>query len=88
MSALAVVPAGWYLKAPGQVAPCPKGEWKATEGIFGNCTKCAFGVTTVREGSTNETECTLVVEGRFAKTIRAGDSVVTETEICPQKYYW
>jgi hypothetical protein len=25
-----VVPAGYYLKAPGVAAPCPKGEWKAS----------------------------------------------------------
>ena len=35
----AVVPAGYYLKAPGMVAPCPMGEWKAGAGLPGNCTK-------------------------------------------------
>jgi hypothetical protein len=34
----AVVPAGYYLKTPGQVAPCPVGEWKAGVGASGNCT--------------------------------------------------
>lgn len=53
----AVVPAGYYLKAPGQVAPCPRGEWKSGVGPSGNCTKCAFGVTTKNEASTAESEC-------------------------------
>jgi len=54
---LAVVPAGYYLKAPGQVAPCPQGEWKAGIGPSANCTKCEFGVTTPHEASTSESEC-------------------------------
>ena len=50
---VAVIPAGMYLKAPGQVAPCPRGEWKEGVGINGNCTKCSWGVTTAKEGSTS-----------------------------------
>lgn len=53
----AVVPAGSYLKNPGQVAICPKGEWKAGTTAAGNCTKCAMGVTTQKEGATSAKEC-------------------------------
>lgn len=54
----AVVPAGYYLKGPGQVAPCPKGEYKADLNPNGNCSKCAFGVTTSAEGSISVDNCT------------------------------
>lgn len=80
-----IIPAGYYLKAPGQVAPCPRGEWKAGEGPSGNCTKCAFGVTTKLEGSTLEQNCTDVVPGRYASAISG--VIVQSTQICPQKYY-
>lgn len=53
----AVVPPGYYLKSPGQVAPCPQGEWKADIGASANCTKCAAGVTTPQVASTSEAEC-------------------------------
>lgn len=53
-----MVPAGYYLKAPGQAAPCPKGEWKSGTGSNGNCTKCAYGVTTEFEASVSEDNCT------------------------------
>jgi hypothetical protein len=69
-----------------QVAPCPRGEWKAGEGPSGNCTKCAFGVTTLLEGSTTEQNCTEVVPGRYASAISG--VIVQSTQICPQKYYW
>jgi hypothetical protein len=42
----AVIPAGYYLKAPGQVAACPMGEWKGGVGGAANCSRCPFGVTT------------------------------------------
>jgi len=84
-SLIAAVPAGYYLKAPGQVAPCPKGEYKELEGLNGNCTKCAFGVTTKFEGSISQQNCTDVVAGRYATAITA--PIVTATQICPQKYY-
>jgi len=54
---LAVVPAGYYLKGPGQAVPCPKGEWKEGVGLQGNCTKCPVGVTTASEGSTSLNAC-------------------------------
>jgi hypothetical protein len=55
---VAVVPPGFYLKSPGQVAPCPQGEWKADVGASANCTKCATtGVITPQVASTSEAEC-------------------------------
>jgi hypothetical protein len=51
------VPPGFYLKSPGQVAPCPKGEWKSGTASSGNCIKCARGVTTLSEGSESEADC-------------------------------
>jgi hypothetical protein len=32
----AVVPPGYFLKSPGQVAPCPQGEWKSGPGTAAN----------------------------------------------------
>lgn len=58
VAAAAVVPAGFYLKAPGQVAPCPRGEYKPDQGINANCTKCADGVMTPAEGATSADNCT------------------------------
>lgn len=86
MPTACIVPAGYYLKAPGQVAPCPRGEWKAGIGISANCTKCAFGVTTTNEASTSEAECKLLVPGYYAAEV-AADGIVKRTQICPQGYY-
>lgn len=52
-----IVPAGYYLKAPGQVAPCPQGEYKEGLGTAANCTKCAFGVTTPTEAAVHRNSC-------------------------------
>jgi hypothetical protein len=54
---LAVVPAGYFLKGPGQVAPCPKGEWKSGTATEGNCTRCAQGVTTEAMAAISEASC-------------------------------
>ena len=81
----AVVPAGYYLKAPGQIAPCPKGEYKSGVGTNGNCTKCAFGVTTTAEASISVDNCTIVVAGYYA--LRMSSGIVTATVACPQGYY-
>jgi hypothetical protein len=83
----AVVPPGSYLKSPGQVAPCPKGEYKEGTGPSGNCTKCAFGVTTTAEGSISVDNCTIVVAGYYAAAVTA-NGIVTRTSACPQLYYW
>lgn len=55
--ARAVVPPGYFLKGPGQVAPCPAGEWKSGVGAAANCVKCAFGVTTASIASTSADAC-------------------------------
>lgn len=81
----AVVPPGYYLKGPGQVAPCPQGEWKSGIGADGNCTRCAMGVTTEGPAATSELNCTILVPGFYAKAMTG--QVVTEVAICPQKYY-
>lgn len=79
------MPAGYYLKTVGQVAPCPKGEWKSGTGTAGNCTKCAFGVTTANEASTSVSECTILQKGYYAASMSGG--VVTSTKACPQNFY-
>lgn len=76
------MPAGYYLKGPGQIAPCPKGEYKAGIGTNGNCTKCAFGVTTIAEASISVDNCTIVVAGYYAAAVSNG--IVTSTLACPQ----
>lgn len=54
---LAGIPAGFYLKGPGMVAPCPKGEYKVGQGAAAACTKCAKGVTTATEASGSIDAC-------------------------------
>ena len=53
----AVVPPGYYLKAPGQVAACPQGEYKSGTLAAGNCNKCAVGVTTAGVAATAASSC-------------------------------
>lgn len=58
VSCPAVVPAGYYLKTPGQAAACPKGEYKAGIGAAGACDKCPVaGVTTEKEASESPDAC-------------------------------
>jgi len=52
-----VIPPGYYLKGPGQVAPCPQGEFKSGTGSDANCGKCAIGVTTLTAASTSVKFC-------------------------------
>jgi len=80
-----VVPEGYYLKGPGQVAPCPKGEYKAGFEALPSCTKCAAGVSTKTEASTSEAACTEVLPTFYPETIT--DNIVKSTQKCPQKYY-
>jgi hypothetical protein len=68
----AVVGPGYYLKGPGQVAPCPRGEWKAGIGSDGNCTRCALGVTTLDIAASSELNCT---SGSFAHSVRVMCSI-------------
>lgn len=79
------MPAGFYLKGPGQVAPCPKGEWKAGTGAGASCTKCAVGVSTKSEASTAETDCVVLLPTYYPKTLSG--ATINETAKCPQKFY-
>jgi hypothetical protein len=54
----AVVPEGFYLKGPGQVAPCVRGTFKSGFLPAAECTPCGRGVLTPREGSTSAANCT------------------------------
>lgn len=82
---LPVVPAGYFLKSPGQVAPCPKGEYKAGTAAAAACTPCAGGVTTAGEASTSEAACVVVLPSFYPYNII--DSIVKATKKCPQKYW-
>jgi hypothetical protein len=59
------VPAGYFLQGPGQVAPCPVGEYStvggaaaAAAGAIGACQRCPTGVTTLAEASASIAACT------------------------------
>lgn len=58
----AVVPPGYYLKTPGQVAACPQGEYQdsyvpPSTGV-GKCTPCGVGITTsVANAADNRNLC-------------------------------
>lgn len=80
-----VVPAGYYLKAPGQVAACPQGEYKSGTGMATSCTKCPDGVTTAGPASTDATACTQLLAGWFATA--ATGSQVTAAQLCTQDSY-
>ena len=81
-----MVPEGYYLKGPGQVAPCPKGEYKVGFEALPSCTKCAAGVTTPGEASISAAACNLLLPTFYAATID-GSGIITATKKCPQKYY-
>lgn len=80
-SAACVAPAGFYLKAPGQLAACPMGEWKSGNTLDTSCTKCATGVTTEFAGSTAASDCTILLPGYYytAGTLPA----ITTAAACP-----
>ena len=88
------VPPGFYLKGPGQVSPCPKGEYKSGYDAVAACSKCAEGVTTLAEASTNQAACVSVLPTYYPASIQTlvvdsvnvGDYVAT-TKKCPQKFY-
>lgn len=80
----AVVPEGYYLKGPGQVAPCPMGEYKSGFGAASSCVKCATGVTTNSVGSSSEAACVVVLPTFYPSSIVNG--TVKSTAKCPQKY--
>lgn len=81
------VPAGFYLRGPGEVAPCPMGEYQATNTTVGKCTKCSAGVTTAAEQSISKAACNQLLPSYYASGIDVTDNEITATKKCPQKYY-
>lgn len=79
------MPPGYYVRAPGQIAPCPKGEFKLGFIAVGTCSKCAAGVSTPEVGSTTGDACTLLLPS-FVSVTKNG-AVITETKKCPQNSY-
>jgi hypothetical protein len=79
-----VVPEGFFISSPGQVAPCPRGEYKAGFGLVSSCSKCVEGVTTDREASASAAACTVVLPTYYPAEVTNG--VVTAAHACPQKY--
>jgi hypothetical protein len=79
-----VVPEGYYLKAPGQVAPCPKGEYKSGFTEAASCTKCAAGSTTRAVASIHKDNCTVLLRSYYAASM---DGVaINSTRKCPQSF--
>jgi hypothetical protein len=81
----AVVPEGFYLKTPGQVAVCPLGEYKSGFSAATSCTKCAAGVTTSSVGSQSEAACSVVLPGSYPASMENG--IIKSTARCPQRFY-
>lgn len=56
------VPAGYFMQGPGQVEPCPVGEYStagaAAAAPNGACQRCPSGVTTLAEASGSIAACT------------------------------
>jgi len=48
---------GYFLKGPGQVAPCPKGEYKSGFSAASTCDKCPTGTTTLQQASKSAADC-------------------------------
>lgn len=83
---LAVIPAGYYLKDPGQVAPCPVGEYKADTGETNHCTRCVEGVTTESYASTSPTDCKRLLPSYVAVSGFAGGAITFAAK-CPYNHY-
>lgn len=83
---LAEVPEGYYLQGPGQVAPCPRGEYSNGPYVAGSstCTKCAVGVTTPDVASTSEANCTVLWHSYYAASIENG--IIKSATKCPQSF--
>jgi hypothetical protein len=81
----AVVPAGYFLKAIGVVLPCPRGQYRAANTSDKECRRCAAGVSTVNEASTDVSACSELLPSFYAKAIV--DGVINATAACPQKFY-
>jgi hypothetical protein len=84
---------GYYLKGPGQVAPCPKGGAESGYDAVAACSKCAEGVTTLAEASTNQAACVSVLPTYYPSSIQTlvvdnatvGDLRCQHQEV-PQKF--
>ena len=51
---------GWKVVGDQQCAPCPVGTYKDNdEDVFGQCTPCPDGFTTLSDGSTNRYDCSI-----------------------------
>jgi hypothetical protein len=87
-SAICTAPAGWYVKSPGVVAPCPKGEYKSVQSLATSCTACGEGISTVNTASTAQTACVVLLPG-YKATLDSPTSPtkITATTFCPQKSY-
>jgi hypothetical protein len=79
-----VVPEGYFLKAPGQVAPCPKGEYKSGFAEAPSCDKCAAGVTTQGVASSHKDNCTILLRSYYADSMDG--TAVNSTRKCPQSF--
>jgi len=79
-----VVPEGFYLKNPGQVALCPKGEYKSGFAEAASCTKCALGVTTPDVASISPANCSILLRSYYAETMDG--TTIASTKKCPQKF--
>lgn len=79
-----MVPEGYYLKGPGQVAPCPKGEYKSGFAEAAACTKCAAGATTEAVASTYKDNCTILLRSYYADSMDG--AAINSTRKCPQSF--
>ncbi|WIA10380.1 hypothetical protein OEZ85_010572 [Tetradesmus obliquus] len=85
------VPAGYFMKSPGQIAPCDQGSYQdkyltVDQASVGSCKACPEGVTTKDKGSTLKADCKKLKPGYVADTI-VTDEGITEAVLCPQGWY-
>lgn len=72
------------MQAPGETAPCPRGEYKDGFDAASSCKKCAEGVTTPDVASTAETDCKILLRSYAPTSIVGG--VIKTTQRCPQRW--
>lgn len=83
-----LVPKGYFVRAPGQIAPCPRGEYKDTLTAVATCTPCGTGVTTVSEGSTANTDCKVLLPKYWAPSYSGtGSGPITGAQFCKQDFF-
>lgn len=80
----AVVPEGYYLKMPGQVAPCLRAEYKSGFAEAPSCTKCVNGATTLDVASVSEANCSVLLRSSYA--VAMDGSAIKSTRVCPQRF--